>query len=131
TSNPFDVLNVDGVDMGEFGTQPKVSEYVSSDLNENRKETSKPSSSKSVHGDGHKDKNVNSPPVLKKWDVSNEDDTTDDEDVFTSYGGSLGGDNQLEDEDFDFYGSYTDQVVDLDDALKDFHDFKLRMSGRK
>nr|GEU48884.1 hypothetical protein [Tanacetum cinerariifolium] len=91
TSNPFNVLNVDGVNMGESGTQPKVSEYVSSDLNENKKETSKPSSSKSVHGDGHKDKN-------------------------------------LEDEDFDFYGSYADQVVDLDDALKEFHDFKLRMS---
>nr|GEZ54871.1 hypothetical protein [Tanacetum cinerariifolium] len=131
TSNPFDVLNVDGDDMGESGTQPKVSEYVSSDLNENRKEASKPSSSKSVYGDGHKDKNVSSPPVLKKWDVINEDDTTDDEDVFTSYGGSLGGGNQLEDKDFDFYGSYADQVVDLDGALKEFHDFKLSMSGRK
>nr|GEY73841.1 hypothetical protein [Tanacetum cinerariifolium] len=131
TSNLFDVLDVDGIDMGESETQPKVSEYVSSDLNENRKETSKPSSTKSVHGDGHKDKNVNSPSVLKKWDVINEDDTTDDDNVFTLYGGSLGGDNQLEDEDFDFYGSYADQVVDLDDALKDFRDYKLRMSGRK
>nr|GEW97652.1 hypothetical protein [Tanacetum cinerariifolium] len=109
TSNPFDVLNVDGDDMGESGTQPKVSEYVSSDLNENRKEASKPSSSKSVYGVGHKDKN----------------------DVFTSYGGSLGGGNQLEDEDFDFYGSYADQVVDLNGALKEFRDFKLSMSGRK
>nr|GEV05467.1 putative reverse transcriptase domain-containing protein [Tanacetum cinerariifolium] len=109
TSNPFDVLNVDGDDMGEFGTQPKVSEYVSSDLNENMKEASKPSSSKSIYGDGHKDKN----------------------DVFTSYGGSLGGGNQLKDEDVDFYGSYADQVVDLDGALKEFRDFKLSMSDRK
>nr|GEU51719.1 hypothetical protein [Tanacetum cinerariifolium] len=131
TSNPFAVLNVDGDDMGESGTQPKVSEYVSSDLNENKKEASKPGSSKSVYGDGHKDKNVSSPSVLKKWDVINEDDTTDDEDVFTSYGGSLGGGNQLEDEDFDFYGSYADQVVDLDGALKEFRDFNLSMSGRK
>nr|GEV87932.1 putative reverse transcriptase domain-containing protein [Tanacetum cinerariifolium] len=36
--------------------------------------------------------------------------------------------NQLEDEDFDFYGSYADQVVDLDGALKEFCDFKLSMS---
>nr|GEU69533.1 hypothetical protein [Tanacetum cinerariifolium] len=121
-------FNVDGDDMGESGTEPKVSEYVSSDLNENKKEASKPSSSKSVYGDGHKDKNVSSPPVLKKWDVINEDDTTDDEDVFTSYVGSLGGGNQLEDGDFDFYGSYADQVVDLDGALKEFCDFKLSMS---
>nr|GEU38641.1 hypothetical protein [Tanacetum cinerariifolium] len=116
TSNPFDVLNVDGDDMGESGTQPK--------------EASKPSSSKSVYGDGHKDKNVSSPPVWKKWDVINEDDTTDDEDVFTSYGGSLGGGNQLEDEDFDFCESYEDQVVDLDGALKEFCDFKLSMSEK-
>nr|GEY95169.1 hypothetical protein [Tanacetum cinerariifolium] len=60
TSNPFDVLNVDGDAMGESGTQPK-----------------------------------------------------------------------LEDEDFDFYEGYADQVVDLDGALKDFCDFKLSMSGRK
>nr|GFA94403.1 hypothetical protein [Tanacetum cinerariifolium] len=109
TSNPFDVLNVDGDDMGESGTQLKASEYVSSALNENRMEASKPSSSKSVYGDGYKDKN----------------------DVFTSYGVSLGGGNQLEDEDFDFYQSYADQVVDLDGALKEFRDFKLSMSGRK
>nr|GEZ56627.1 hypothetical protein [Tanacetum cinerariifolium] len=51
------------------------------------------------------------------------DDTTDDEDVFTSYGGPLGGGNQLKDEDFDFYEGYTDQVVDLDGALKEFCDF--------
>nr|GEW50965.1 hypothetical protein [Tanacetum cinerariifolium] len=106
TSNPFDVLNMDGDAMGESGTQPKVSEYVSSDLNEN------------------------SPPEKKKWDVNNEDDTTDDEDVFNSYGDSFGGGNQLEDEDFDFYEGYADQVVDLDGALKEFRDFKLSMSGR-
>nr|GEV67652.1 hypothetical protein [Tanacetum cinerariifolium] len=131
TSNPFDVLNVDGDAMGESGTQPKVSEYVSTDLNENRLGTGKPSSSKSVYGDGHKDKNISSPPVMKKWDVINEDDTTDDEDVLNSYGGSLGGGNQLEDVDFDFYEGYADQVVDIDGAFKEFRDFKLSMSGRK
>nr|GFD13280.1 hypothetical protein [Tanacetum cinerariifolium] len=68
---------------------------------------------------------------MKKWDVINEDDTTDDEDVFNSYGDSFGGGNQLEDEDFDFYEGYVDQVVDLDGALKEFRDFKLSMSGRK
>nr|GEU54017.1 hypothetical protein [Tanacetum cinerariifolium] len=123
TSNPFDVLNVDGDDMGESETQPKVSEYVNSDLNENRMEASKTSSSKSVYGDDHKDKNISSPTVLKKWDFINEDDTTDDKDVFTSYGGYVGGGNQLKDVDFDFYEGYADQVVDLDGALKEFRDF--------
>nr|GEV00129.1 zinc knuckle CX2CX4HX4C [Tanacetum cinerariifolium] len=130
TSNPFDVLNVDGDDMGESETQPKVSEYINSDLNENRMEASKTGSSKSVYGDDHKDKNISSPTVLKKWDVINEDDTTDDEDMFTSYGGYVGGGNQLRDEDFDFYEGYVDQVVDLDGALKEFRDFKLSTSGR-
>nr|GEV15909.1 hypothetical protein [Tanacetum cinerariifolium] len=69
--------------------------------------------------------------IIKPGVVINEDDTTDDEDVFTSYGVSLGGGNQLEDEDFDFYESYVDQVVDLDGALKEFRDFKLSMSDRK
>nr|GEZ75992.1 hypothetical protein [Tanacetum cinerariifolium] len=72
-----------------------------------------------------------SPPELNKWDVINEDDTADDEDVFTSYGASVGGGNQLEDEDCDFYEGYADQVVDLDGALKEFRDFKLSMSSRK
>nr|GEX65433.1 zinc knuckle CX2CX4HX4C [Tanacetum cinerariifolium] len=130
TSNLFDVLNMDGDDMGESGTQPKVSKYVNSDLNDNRMEASKTSSSKSVYGDDHKDKNISSPTVLKKWDVINEDDTTDDEDVFTSYGGYVGGGNQLEDGDFNFYEGYADQVVDLDSALKEFRDFKLNMSGK-
>nr|GEY92677.1 hypothetical protein [Tanacetum cinerariifolium] len=58
-------------------------------------------------------------------------DTTDDEDVFTSYGASVGGSNQLEDEDCDFYEGYADQVVDLDGAPKEFRDFKLSMSSRK
>nr|GFC61096.1 hypothetical protein [Tanacetum cinerariifolium] len=80
TSNSFDVLNANGDDMGDSGTQPKVSEFVSSDLNKNRKEACKPSSSKSVYGDGHKDKNVSSPPKLNKWDAINEDDTADDAD---------------------------------------------------
>nr|GFD35565.1 hypothetical protein [Tanacetum cinerariifolium] len=53
-----------------------------------------------------------SPPVLKKWDVINESDTTDDEAGFTSFGTSVGGGNQLEDEDSDFYDGYKDQVVD-------------------
>nr|GEW15581.1 hypothetical protein [Tanacetum cinerariifolium] len=97
TSNPFDVLNVDGDDMGESGTQPK-----------NRMEASKTSSSKSVYGDDHKDKNISSPTVLKKWDVINEYDTTDDEDVLTLYGGYVGGGNQLEDEDFDFDEGFPD-----------------------
>nr|GEU57125.1 hypothetical protein [Tanacetum cinerariifolium] len=67
------------------------------------------------------------------FDVDNlySHDTTDDEDVFNSYGDSFGGGNQLEDEDFDFYEGYADQVVDLDGALKEFRDFKLSMSGRK
>nr|GFB33042.1 hypothetical protein [Tanacetum cinerariifolium] len=69
--------------------------------------------------------------TLGKWDVINEDDTTDDEDVFTSYGASVGGGNQLEDEDCDFYEGYVDHVVDLDGALKEFCDFKLSMSSRK
>nr|GEZ27115.1 zinc knuckle CX2CX4HX4C [Tanacetum cinerariifolium] len=131
TSNSFDVLNADGDDMGDSGTQPKVSEFVSSDLNKNRKEACKPSSSKSVYGDGHKDKNVSSPPELNKWDVINEDDTAHDEDVFTSYGASVGGGNQLEDEDCDFFEGYADHVVDLDGALKEFRDFKLSMSTRE
>nr|GEY88497.1 hypothetical protein [Tanacetum cinerariifolium] len=61
-------------------------------------------------------------------DVINEDDTTDDEDVFNSYGDSFSGGNQLKDEDFDFYEGYADQVVDLDGDLKEFRDFKLSMS---
>nr|GFC36566.1 hypothetical protein [Tanacetum cinerariifolium] len=36
--------------------------------------------------------------------------------------------SKLEDEDFDFYEGYADQVVDIDGALKEFRDFKLRMS---
>nr|GEV46718.1 hypothetical protein [Tanacetum cinerariifolium] len=131
TSNPFDVLNEKGDAMDNSGSQPKVNEHVNFDLNVNRKETSKPSSLQFIYGDGHKDKNISSPPALKTWDVINEDDTTDDEDVFTSYGGLLGGGNQLEDEDFDFYEGYADQVVDLNGALKEFRDFKLSISGRK
>lgn len=67
------------------GRQPLVSDYVVSDLNVNNKDASMPSSSKS----GYDEK-----------EVINEDDTTDDE-VFESFGGSFGGGNQLEDEDFD------------------------------
>ncbi|GJZ05271.1 reverse transcriptase domain-containing protein [Tanacetum coccineum] len=78
-----------------------------------------------------KGKNVRSP---SKWDnreIINEDDTTDDEAVFTALGGSLGGGNELEEDDFDFYDGYADQVIGLDDALKEYRDFKLNMSGRK
>nr|GFB00558.1 hypothetical protein [Tanacetum cinerariifolium] len=100
TSNPFNVLNVEGDDMGESGTQPKVSEHVVSYLNVNRKEASKPSSSNSGSGD-------------------------DEEDVVLAYASSFGGGNQLEEEDFYFYDGYEDQVVDLQGALKEFCDFKL------
>nr|GEV35973.1 zinc knuckle CX2CX4HX4C [Tanacetum cinerariifolium] len=115
TANPFDVLNGNGDDMGESETQPKVSDHVNSVLNK-IKDASKPSSSNSGYGDGNKDMNVRSPPVLKKWDVINESDTTDDEAVSTSVGGG----NQLEDEDSDFYDRYKDQVVDLHGALKEY-----------
>nr|GFA51075.1 hypothetical protein [Tanacetum cinerariifolium]GFA81184.1 hypothetical protein [Tanacetum cinerariifolium] len=78
-----------------------------------------------------KDMNVRSPPVLKKWDVINESDTTDDEAGFTSFGTSVGGGKHLEDEDSDFYDGYEDQVVDLHGALKEYRDFMLSMSGKK
>nr|GEU42772.1 hypothetical protein [Tanacetum cinerariifolium] len=130
TANPFDVLNVNGDDMGESRTQPKVSYHVNSFLDK-IKDASKPSSSNSGYGDGHKYKNVSSPPVLKKWDVISESDTTDDENGFTSFSTSLGGGNQLDEEDFNFYDRYEDQVVDLHGALKEYSDFKLSMSGRK
>nr|GEW80508.1 hypothetical protein [Tanacetum cinerariifolium] len=54
------------------------------------------------------------------WDVINESDTTDDEAGFTSFSTSVGGGNQLEDEDTDFYDGYEDQVVDLHGALKEY-----------
>ncbi|GJY68020.1 reverse transcriptase domain-containing protein [Tanacetum coccineum] len=130
TSNPFDVLNVEGDDMGDSGKQSKGSEQVNSDFNVNNKKDHEPSSSKSACNDVHKDKNVSSYPELKKWDCINESDT-DDDDVIPSYGSFLGGGNQLEDEDFDFYDGYEEQVVDLHGALKEFRDFKLSMSGRK
>ncbi|GKG17879.1 hypothetical protein Tco_0372177, partial [Tanacetum coccineum] len=69
-------------------------------------------------------------PELKKWDCINESDT-DDDNVIPSYGSFLGGGNELEDEDFDFYDGYEEQVVDFHGALKEFRDFKLSMSGRK
>nr|GFC90846.1 hypothetical protein [Tanacetum cinerariifolium]GFC93978.1 hypothetical protein [Tanacetum cinerariifolium] len=115
--------------MGESETQPKVSDHVNSILNK-IKDASKPSSSNSGYGDGNKD-NVISPSMLKKWDVINEFDTTDDEAGFTSFSTSAGGGNQLEDVDSDFYEGYEDQVVDLHGALKEYRDFMLSMSGRK
>nr|GEU61816.1 hypothetical protein [Tanacetum cinerariifolium] len=133
TPNAFDVLNVDGDDMGDSGTQPKVSEQVSSDLNENRKEMSQPSSSNSGFGNGSKDKGVSSPLVVKNtWDdCINAFDTSDEEDGVLAYASSFGDGNQLEEEDFGFYDGYEDQVVDLQGALKEFRDFKLSGSGRK
>ncbi|GJW11799.1 retrovirus-related pol polyprotein from transposon TNT 1-94 [Tanacetum coccineum] len=112
TSNLFDVLNVEGDDMGDSGKQSKGSEQVNSDFNVNNKKDHEPSSSKSACNDVHKDKNVSSYPELKKWDCINESDT-DDDDVIPSYGSFLGGGNQPEDEDFDFYDGYEEQVVDL------------------
>ncbi|GJT78337.1 putative reverse transcriptase domain-containing protein [Tanacetum coccineum] len=97
TSNPFDVLNVEGDDMGDSGKQSKGSEQVNSDFNVNNKKDHEPN----------------------------------DDDVIPSYGSFLGGGNQLEDEDFDFYDGYEEQVVDFHGALKEFRDFKLSMSGRK
>ncbi|GJT75530.1 reverse transcriptase domain-containing protein [Tanacetum coccineum] len=129
--NPFDVLNVEGEEMGDSGQQPKVSEHVGTEsLNVNKKKAQEPSSSKSAINDVHKDKNVSSSPALKTWDCINESDT-DDEDVIPSYGSSLGGGNQLEDNDFDFSDGYEDQVVDFSGQLKEFRDFKLSMCGRK
>ncbi|GJZ71126.1 retrovirus-related pol polyprotein from transposon TNT 1-94 [Tanacetum coccineum] len=130
-SNPFDVLNVEGEEMGDSGQQPKVSEHVGTkSLNVNKKKAQEPSSSKSAINDVQKDKNVSSSPALKTWDCINESDT-DDEDVIPSYGSSLGGGNQLEDKDFDFSDGYEDQVVDFPSQLKEFRDFKLSMCGRK
>nr|GEV15294.1 hypothetical protein [Tanacetum cinerariifolium] len=129
-ANPFDVLNGNGDDMGESETQPKVIDHDNSVLNK-IKDASKPSSSNSGYGDGNKDMNVRSPPVLKKWDVINESDTTDDEAGFTSFSVSVGGGNQLEDEDSDFYDGFKDQVVDLHGALKEYRDFMLSMSAKK
>nr|GEZ04694.1 hypothetical protein [Tanacetum cinerariifolium] len=131
TSNLFDVLNVEEETTGESGKQTKVSEHANSNLNVNEKKAHEPSSSKSACNDVQKEKNVSSFSELKKWDYINESDTTDDEAVFNSYDTSLRGGNQLEDEDFDFYDGYEDQVVDLQGALKEFRDFKLSMSGRR
>ena len=131
TANPFDVLNVDGDAIGDSVSQPKVSTYVDSVLDEKYKGADKPSSSTSGCGGGHKDKNARSFSMWDTREIVNEDDTTDDEAVFTSYGGSLGGGNELEDEEFDFDEEYADQVIGLDDALKDYCDFKLNMRGRK
>ncbi|GKC54631.1 hypothetical protein Tco_1077376 [Tanacetum coccineum] len=131
SSNPFDVLNVEGEEMGKSGQQPKVSEHVGTvHLNVNKKKAQEPNSSKSAINDVQEDKNVSSSPTLKTWDCINESDT-DDEDVIPLYGTSLGGGNQLEDEDFDFSDGYEDQVVDLPGQLKEFCDFKLHMCGRK
>nr|GEU86162.1 hypothetical protein [Tanacetum cinerariifolium] len=113
TSNPFDVLNVEEETTGESGKQTKASEHANFDLNVNEKKAHEPSSSKSACNDVKKEKNVSSSPELKKWDYINESNTTDDEAVFNSYGTSLGGGNQLEDEDFDFYDGYEDQLASV------------------
>ncbi|GJU09730.1 reverse transcriptase domain-containing protein [Tanacetum coccineum] len=83
--------------------------------------------------------NVSSTPVSKNvnvtstttWECINESDIDDDDDVITSYGSSLGGGNQPEDEDFDLSDGYEAQVFDLPGQLKEFRDFKLYMHGRK
>ncbi|GKA03607.1 hypothetical protein Tco_0676388 [Tanacetum coccineum] len=56
TSNLFDVLNVEGDDMGDSGKQSKGSEQVNSDFNVNNKKDHEPSSSKSACNDFIKDK---------------------------------------------------------------------------
>nr|GEX50130.1 hypothetical protein [Tanacetum cinerariifolium] len=83
----------------------KVSDHVNSGLNK-IKDASKPSSSNSGYGDGNKDMNAG----------------------FTSFSTSVGGGNQLDDEDSDFYDGYEDQVVDLHGALKEYRDFMLSMN---
>nr|GEV93755.1 retrovirus-related Pol polyprotein from transposon TNT 1-94 [Tanacetum cinerariifolium] len=66
SSNPFDVLNVEGEEMGESGQQHKVSEHVGTmHLNVNKKKAQEPSSSKSAINDVQEGKNVSSSPVLK------------------------------------------------------------------
>ncbi|GKD88320.1 hypothetical protein Tco_1363827, partial [Tanacetum coccineum] len=57
-------------------------------------------------------------PASTTWECINESDTDDD-----NYGSSLGGGNQLEDEDLDFSDGYEDQVFDLPGELKNFRDF--------
>ncbi|GJS27007.1 reverse transcriptase domain-containing protein [Tanacetum coccineum] len=54
-----------------------------------------------------------------------------DGDTLVLSGLNLRGGNELEEDDFDFYDGYADQVIGLDDALKEYRDFKLNMSGRK
>nr|GEW67233.1 hypothetical protein [Tanacetum cinerariifolium] len=91
SSNPFDVLNVEGEEMGESGQHPKVSKHVGTvHLNVNKKKAQEPSSSKSAINYVQEDKNVSSFLTLKTWDCINESDT-DDEDVIPLYGSSLGG----------------------------------------
>ncbi|GKD51848.1 hypothetical protein Tco_1280824, partial [Tanacetum coccineum] len=110
--------------------KPSSSSGAQSTMGSEQEKAQEPSSSKSAINDVHKDKNVSSSPALKTWDCINESDT-DDEDVIPSYGSSLGGGNQLEDNDFDFSDGYEDQVVDFSSQLKEFRDFKLSMCGRK
>nr|GEV20157.1 hypothetical protein [Tanacetum cinerariifolium] len=56
----------------------------------------------------------------------NESDT-DEDDIVSSYGPSLGGGDQLEDGDFDFSDGYEAQVFDLPGQLKEFRDFRFTM----
>nr|GEZ97902.1 hypothetical protein [Tanacetum cinerariifolium] len=57
SSNPFDVLNVEGEEMGESGQKPKVSKHVGTvHLNVNKKKDQEPSSSKSAINDVQEDK---------------------------------------------------------------------------
>nr|GEU33080.1 retrovirus-related Pol polyprotein from transposon TNT 1-94 [Tanacetum cinerariifolium] len=59
-----------------------------------------------------------SPIMLSKWSPS----------VSLKKVPSVGGGNQLEDEDSDFYDGYEDQVADLHGGLKEYRDFMLSMS---
>nr|GEW78996.1 hypothetical protein [Tanacetum cinerariifolium] len=96
--------NDDGVYLFKFTTKSGRDQVI-----DKIKDASKPSSSNSGYGDGNKDMNAG----------------------FTSFSTSVGGGNQLEDKDSDFYDGYEDQVVDLHGALKEYRDFMLSMSGKK
>nr|GEX96939.1 hypothetical protein [Tanacetum cinerariifolium] len=69
-------------------------------------------------------------PKSARPECINESDI-DEDDIVSSYGPSLGGGDQLEDEEFDFSDSYEAQVFDLPGQLKEFRDFRLSISGRK
>nr|GEW62708.1 hypothetical protein [Tanacetum cinerariifolium] len=69
-------------------------------------------------------------PKSARPECINESDT-DEDDIVSSYGPSLGGGDQLEDGEFDFSHGYEAQVFDLPGQLKEIRDFRLSISGRK